>query len=184
VDNSNNTGIKLKVNGVSQGTQLQVSLNKVTAPTQGQGEVQLSGGGQVKYYDVKVSGNANGGTSSTVCITDPTVNASSQMAYWNGKSWVVLASTVNGDQICGDVPLADLGYTNFAVGTGFVAAVSTSSSTTSSQGGGIPEFPMELSAVFFFTLELSAVFFFTLVILVFYFAARKREFDEQGSLAR
>jgi hypothetical protein len=184
VNDTKNTGVSLQLNGVTQGAEVKVSIAQLNAPSQGEGQVQLSTGGTVKYYDVKVTSNSNSGTG-TVCITDPSINASSQLAYYNGNSWVVLTATVNGNTICGQVPVASLGGTNFVVGTGFQALqTSTStyypspsstspSSSTQGGGGGIPEFPIQLSAAFFLTM----------MVAVAYLAARRRMGVAGGSLS-
>ena len=120
VNQTATTGVSVTVSGSSlpNGAQVIVtSTNYGSSPPSGTGNVTISG---AVFYDVKVtssSGALGSDVSSTISITNPSFTDSSVIEYWNGNSWVSVATTfTTPDTVSGTIPASELTGTLLAVG--------------------------------------------------------------------
>lgn len=146
-DQSSLTGVSVQITGssVQSGTQVTITSTDLSGQPSGTGGISLTGAG---FYDVQVtSSQALGfGADATICITSSGASQqTNSMEYWDGQSWVAAAGvTVNGDTVCGTVPVSALAGTPIAIGTG-----------GQTNQTGVPQFP-GLGAVLLTALVLPA----------------------------
>ncbi|MGP8057768.1 MAG: thermopsin family protease [Nitrososphaerales archaeon] len=157
------TGVSVSVSG-SSATQgpATISTEDLSGQPSGTGVLDLANAG---YYDVQITG-MSGGTAQ-VCISNPSVAANTVMKYYTSGGWVDAANPsvdllVSPGQVCGGIPVSALTGTPVVIGTS--ASTTVTNSSTTSEGGGIPEFPYQLGLV-------SLV---TLAVVVSYVATRRR----------
>jgi cobalamin biosynthesis Mg chelatase CobN len=129
------TGVNITVSGSSlqDGTQL-------TAASTDYGDKQPSGTSAVSvsgavFYDINVtstSGALSTGVSVTVSISDPSFTSASVIEYWNGNSWVSVATTFTApDTVSGIIPASALTGTPIVVGIPKASTVESTLSATS-----------------------------------------------------
>jgi hypothetical protein len=121
VDHSATTGVSVTVSGssVPNGVQLNVtSTNYGSNQPSGTGSVSVDG---AIYYDVSVilSGEALGSDVSVlVTISNTNFTSASVIEYWDGNTWVSVATTFTApDTVSGTIPASALGGTPIVVGT-------------------------------------------------------------------
>jgi outer membrane protein assembly factor BamB len=120
VDQSAKTGVNVVVSGSSlqDGTQVNVTSTKYgdSQPSE-TGSISVTG---AVFYDVSVtssSGALSSGISVKVSISNPAFSSASVIEYWNGNSWVSVATTFTApDTVSGTVPASALTGTFFVVG--------------------------------------------------------------------
>jgi hypothetical protein len=119
-DQSATTGVNVTITGSSlqNGAQLNVTTTYY-------GDKQPSGTGTVSvngavFYDVHVtssSGAIGSDVNVTVSISNPTFTSSSVIMYWNGNTWVSVATTFTApDTVSCTIPASALTGTLIAVG--------------------------------------------------------------------
>jgi hypothetical protein len=115
------TGVSVTVSGSSlpNGAQVNVtSTNYGSSQPSGTGSVAIS---RAVFYDVKVtssSGALGSSVSATISIINPSFTSASVIEYWNGNSWVSVATTfTTPDTVSGNILASELTGTVLAVGT-------------------------------------------------------------------
>ncbi|MDE1838734.1 MAG: hypothetical protein KGH87_02325, partial [Thaumarchaeota archaeon] len=137
-DQTGTTGIKVTISGSSagDGTPTTIITSDLISPFAGVG---TSGLPNPKYFDVHVSGIADG--TANICITVAS-GTPTTMQYWSGASYTSASSiTVTGSTICGNIPVSALTGTNVAVGT-----LSAAGGHGGSAPGAAPSFTTGFSA--------------------------------------
>ncbi|MGA2386083.1 MAG: protease pro-enzyme activation domain-containing protein [Candidatus Bathyarchaeia archaeon] len=120
-DQSSTTGVNVTVKGPSlqDGTQLNITTTDL-GDTQPAGTATVSVDGAV-FYDVEVSsssGSLGSDISVTVAMSNPGFTRASVIEYWNGETWVSVATTFTApDTVSGTVPASALTASIFSVGT-------------------------------------------------------------------
>ena len=95
------------------------SINNGTTSPSGAGTISLNGS---QYYDVLVTSNSElGGAVATITISNSSVTADSTIQYWYNNQWntatnIVINISASPPTISGDVPVAYLTGTSFAIG--------------------------------------------------------------------
>ncbi len=177
VDETATTGISVSIPGLGNapGTTLRIELANLTLPSYGVTAETFTGA--IRYFDVFVVGNGTipTGLNAHVCITNSIVGAGTGMQYWNGSTWVNPSDiTTAGFTICGTVPIARLGGTNFAIGN--LQSVPTRVGIAS-----------QISWIWFFIIPMlvgSLVFFFAWFFLIAGKRRRKEEEELQTKLGK
>ena len=116
VDNTGTTGVSATITGLTGVSNAVVTTQTLSGPSTGVSKLSV---GSV-YFDLSVTlpvgTTAPAGATVNVCFTSPTVKAGDTLQYWTGSSWgTATGTTINGDKICGNVPLSALTGTNFAI---------------------------------------------------------------------
>jgi hypothetical protein len=121
VDQSATTGVIVTVSGslLPDGTQINVtSTDYGSSQPSGTGAVSLS---RAVYYDISVtssSGTLSSNVSVAASISNPSFTSASVIEYWNGNSWVLVATTFTSpDIVSGTIPASALTGTPIVVGT-------------------------------------------------------------------
>jgi hypothetical protein len=128
------TGTSVSVTGLTGVTgSATITTSTLTGPDPG---TPLLQGPLVLYFDIHLSLSGGQtvppGAVAHVCFDQPGVTAGMALKFYSGGGWISATNvTVNGTQICGDVPAADLTGTNFAavLATLVITSVTTVVST-------------------------------------------------------
>ncbi len=113
-DQTSATRVSVTVTGSTavDGTRVAVVTQRLTGVKNSVGTLNLN---DVSYYDVLVAGITDG--SAVVCITSQTVDSSTSMVYWSGSAWYAATNVgVNGQRVCGTIPVSELAGTVLAIG--------------------------------------------------------------------
>lgn len=120
VDQTSATGVNVTVSGSSlqEGARLNVtSIYYGDNAPQGTGAVSVNG---AVFYDVRVtssSGALSSSVSVTVSLTNPDFTSASVIKYWNGNTWVAVATTFTAPHtVSGKFPASALTGTPILVG--------------------------------------------------------------------
>ena len=132
VNQTATTGVSVTVSGSSLPNGATVNVTSTdygSSQPQGTGTISV---GSAVFYDVKVtssSGALGSGVSVTVSISNPSFSSASFLMYWDGSSWVSVATTFTApDTVSATLPASALGGTLIAV----------------SMSAKVPEFPQQL----------------------------------------
>lgn len=122
VDESATTGVSVTITGslstLPNGAQVTVtSTNYESTQPSGTNPVSLN---DAVFYDVTVtssSGALSSNVNAKVSITNQAFNSLSQIEYWNGINWVLVATMFTSpDTVTGNIPAAALNGTSLVVG--------------------------------------------------------------------
>jgi hypothetical protein len=118
------TGVKTAITGSHSEDDVPVTIFSADLSSLPSGTPDAPLGGTPFYY-VQVYGIYDG--TALECISNPSVDSSTQLAYYSGYAWVAATgiTAVPGASICGDVPVSALGGALLVVGHALPATTTT-----------------------------------------------------------